>query len=200
MKPNAHRDEKQGGTIMRALIVYESLYGNTHIVANSIADGLREGYEVTVVPVTGATINLVTNADLLVVGGPTHLHGMSSTSSRKMAADAASKPGSGLTLEPDSVGPGLRNWLHEIGHGHGAAAAAFDTRLDGPAVFTGRASLGISHRLRRHGYRLVLAPESFLISKQSALIEGEAIRARTWGAALAVASGAVSHAPRAETQ
>jgi hypothetical protein len=110
-----------------------------------------------------------------------------------MAADAASKQGSGLTLEPDSVGPGLRDWLHEIGHGHGAPAAAFDTRLDGPAVFTGRASLRISHR-PRHGYRIVLAPESFLISKQSTLIEGDAIRARGWGTVLA-AAGAVSGVP-----
>jgi len=92
---------------MRALIAYESLYGNTHIVANHIADGLRDGYEVTVLPVTEETIEMVNEADLLVVGGPTHIHGMSTNRSRQAAADAASKPGSGLTLEPDSVGPGL---------------------------------------------------------------------------------------------
>jgi flavodoxin len=28
---------------MQALIVYESMYGHTHLVANCVADGLREG-------------------------------------------------------------------------------------------------------------------------------------------------------------
>jgi hypothetical protein len=183
---------------MRALIAYESLYGNTHIVANHIADGLRDGYEVTVFPVSEVTIEMLNEADLLVVGGPTHIHGMSTNRSRQAAADAASKPGSGLTLEPDSVGPGLRDWLQEISHGHGAPAAAFDTRLDGPQFFTGRASLGISHRLRRQGYHLVLDPESFLVSKQNALIDGETIRARDWGTALTAASAAQAGAGDAQ--
>ena len=178
---------------MRALIVYESLYGNTHIIANSIAEGLRDkACDVTVVPVNRATAELVREADLLVVGGPTHLRGMSGSSSRRMGVDAARKPGSGLILEPVALGPGLREWLHGIGPraGH-AAAAAFDTRLDGPVVFTGRASSGIAHRLLGNGYRLVVSPESFLISKQSVLVGSEANRARAWGAALAFAAAAV---------
>jgi flavodoxin len=37
---------------MRALVVYESMYGNTHIVANCIAEGLRDkACDVTVMPV-----------------------------------------------------------------------------------------------------------------------------------------------------
>jgi menaquinone-dependent protoporphyrinogen IX oxidase len=32
---------------MRALVVYESMYGNTHGIAGNIADGLRSNYEVT---------------------------------------------------------------------------------------------------------------------------------------------------------
>jgi Flavodoxin len=175
--------------IMRALIVYESLYGNTHIIANSIAEGMRDkACDVTVVPVNRATAELVRGTDLLVVGGPTHMHGMSSNSSRRMAGDAARKPGSGLTLEPVALAPGLREWLHGIGPGHDLAAAAFDTRFEGPAVFTGRASSGIAHRLLRHGYRLVVSPESFLISKQNALIRTEANRAKAWGAALVFAA------------
>jgi len=54
---------------MRALVVYESMYGNTHVVASNIADGLRADYEVTLVPVAEATPALVAGADLLVVGG-----------------------------------------------------------------------------------------------------------------------------------
>ena len=100
---------------MRALIVYESLYGNTHIIANSIAEGLREkACDVSIVPVTRATAEMARDTDLLIVGGPTHMHGMTSGSSRRMGAEAAGKPGSGLDLEPDAAGPGLREWLHGI--------------------------------------------------------------------------------------
>ena len=135
---------------MRALVVYESMYGNTHVVASNIADGLRATHEVTLVPVAEATEDLVAEADLLVVGGPTHMHGLSSPASRRMAAQAAAKPASGLSLDPDACGPGLRDWLKGLGPGIGpgissahALAAAFDTRLNGVAAFTGHASRGI---------------------------------------------------------
>ena len=177
---------------MRALIVYESLYGNTHIVANCAAEGLRDkAFEVTVVPVGRATAEMAGDTDLIVVGGPTHMHGMTSSSSRRMGAEVAAKPGSGLTLEPEAVDPGLRKWLHGIGPAQGVPAAAFDTRLEGAAMLTGRASTGIAHRLRRHGCRLVVPAESFLVSKKNALLDGEADRARAWGAALAFAASAV---------
>ena len=39
---------------MRALVVYESMYGNTQVIAGNIADGLRGDYEVTLVPVAEA--------------------------------------------------------------------------------------------------------------------------------------------------
>ena len=61
---------------MRALVVYESMYGNTHVIASNIEDGLRATHEVTLVPVTAATAELVSHADLLVVGAPTHMHGL----------------------------------------------------------------------------------------------------------------------------
>jgi menaquinone-dependent protoporphyrinogen IX oxidase len=74
---------------MRALVVYESMYGNTREIASNIADGFRVGYEVTLVPVARATAELVAGADLLVVGAPTHRHGLSSAASRQQAAQAA---------------------------------------------------------------------------------------------------------------
>jgi hypothetical protein len=170
---------------MRALVVYESMYGNTHVIASNIEDGLRATHEVILVPVTAATRELLSQADLLVVGGPTHMHGLSSAGSRLMAAQAASKEASGLTLDPDASGPGLREWLKSMGDGQ-ALAAAFDTRINGVPVATGRASRGISRLLKRHGYRIVAAPESFLVGKQNTLLDGEASRARRWGAALGV--------------
>lgn len=168
---------------MRALVVYESMYGNTHAVAINVAAGLAATHEVTLVPVTRATRELVAAADLLVVGGPTHMHGMSSAASRRMAVETAGKQGSGLTMDPDADGPGVRGWLAGIGPGHGLAAA-FDTRFSGMAAVTGRASRGIFGLLKRHGYRMLAGPESFLVSKQPALADGEAARARAWGAML----------------
>jgi len=53
---------------MRVLVVYESMYGNTHVVASNIADGLRATHEVTLVPVADATADLIGQADLLVDG------------------------------------------------------------------------------------------------------------------------------------
>jgi hypothetical protein len=172
---------------MRALVVYESMYGNTHVVASNIADGLRTTHEVTLVPVSEATPELLAGADLLVAGAPTHMHGMPSASTRRMAAQAAAKQGSGLTLDPGARGLGIRDWLKDVAGEH-TLAASFDTRLNGVPAFTGRASRPIGRLLKRHGCRLVAAPASFLVSQQNMLLDGEAARARRWGMTL----GAVS--------
>jgi Flavodoxin domain len=173
---------------MRALVVYESMYGNTHLIADNVADGLRGTYAVTVVPVAAATADLAVGADLLIVGAPTHMHGMSTASSRQAARKAAAKPESGLTLDPDAGGPALRDWLSRLSDGHGLAAA-FDTRLAGVPMLTGRASRGISRLLTRYGYRLVAPPESFVVTRLNTLADGESSRARRWGEALAAAVG-----------
>jgi menaquinone-dependent protoporphyrinogen IX oxidase len=169
---------------MRALVIYESMYGNTHVVAGNIADGLRGTYEVMVVPVASATADLVAGADLLVVGGPTHMHGLSTASSRQAARKAAAKPESELTLDPYAGGMALRDWLSDLARGH-AQAAAFDTRLAGAPMLTGRASRGISRLLKRDGYCLIAPPESFVVTKVNTLAAGEASRSRRWGEALA---------------
>ena len=66
-----------------------------------------------------------------------------------------------------------------------AGAAAFDTRIDAPALVTGRASRGIEKRLVKLGYDLVADPESFLVDKQNNLLPGEADRAVRWATELA---------------
>lgn len=70
---------------MRAVVVYESMYGNTHQVAEAIGDGLRTALDVSVVAVGRVNPALLDGADLVVVGGPTHMHAMSRASSRKAA-------------------------------------------------------------------------------------------------------------------
>jgi hypothetical protein len=134
-----------------------------------------------------ATPELLAGADLLVAGAPTHMHGMSSASTRRIAAQAAAKEGNGLALDPGARGPGMRDWLKDIAGGR-TLAAAFDTRLSGVPAFTGRASHPIGRLLKRHGYRLIAASASFMVSQQNTLLEGEAARARQWGMTL----GAVS--------
>ena len=169
---------------MRAVVVYESMYGNTHLVADAIGTGLGTAYQVDVVSVDGADQQLLERADLIVVGGPTHAHGMSHTRTREAAVADAHKPDSELALDPDAEGAGLRDWFAVMPRLH-AKAAAFDTRIDMPAVLTGRASKGIGRRLRQHGLELVAEPESFLVTKESRLEPNEATRAQEWGKQLA---------------
>jgi len=171
---------------MRAVVVYESMYGNTHVVATAIGRGLTPIGEVDVVPVEQATAELLATADLLVVGGPTHGHSMTRESTREAAVRDAQKPDSTLTLDPDAEGEGLREWFDELGT-LACAAAAFDTRFDMAATLTGRASKGIKKRLEHHGLRLLTPPESFFVQKGNTLEDGETARAETWGAQLATA-------------
>ena len=120
-------------------------------------------------------------AGLIVAGAPTHLHGMPTIGSRRRAAETARKPGSGLTMDPDADGPSLRAWLEAL-DAEGVLAAAFDTRLSGMPALTGRASRRIARLLTRRGCRVLLEPESFLVSGQNKLLDGEAVRACAWGA------------------
>jgi flavodoxin len=177
---------------MRAVVVYESMYGNTRAVAEAVADGLRPVLDVVVVPVGRADPAIVEGAGLLVVGGPTHVHGMTRRRSREMAAEVARKPGSTVVLEEGAGGPGVREWMASLGHVN-VYAAAFDTRAHGPKAFTGQASKGISRELGRHSAHLLTGPESFLVTKENSLEEGEEQRARRWGEQLAadVAAGTV---------
>jgi Flavodoxin len=170
--------------VMKAVVVYESMYGNTHLIAQAIGEGLRESAEVAVVPVHEAEAAIATGADLLVVGGPTHVHSMSRPRTRAAAVDAAKKPESGLTVEPDSDGPGIRELFESLGT-LDMRAAAFDTRIDAPAALTGRASKAIARKLRQHRCTLIADPQSFLVTKQSHLEPDEAARAKQWGANLA---------------
>jgi hypothetical protein len=166
---------------MRALVVYESMYGNTHRIAEAIARGLRSAYAVQVVSVGGARYEHVGRYDLIVAGGPTHAHGMSRPDTREAAITAPQAKAGQLKVEPDAGGVSLRVWLDTLGLG-GGHAAAFDTRLQGYAFVTGRASKGIAAMLRQHGFELVVEPISFLVDRHDHLLPGEEERAERWGA------------------
>jgi len=125
----------------------------------------------------------VESADLLIVGGPTHMHGLSTSLSRRMPAQAGDEED--VPVEPGAAeGPGLRGWLSER-RGEGRQAASFDTRLDRSAAMAGAAARGIARRLRRRGYTVIVDPESFFVEDaEGPLAEGELERARDWGRAL----------------
>jgi flavodoxin len=170
---------------MRTLVVYESMFGNTHAIADSIADGLRPAGEVRVIPVTEAGSEHIAWAELVIAGGPTHVHGMTRDLTRDMARGMAAKADAKVTLDPAAAGSGIREWLDDLDSGRGRLAAAFDTRAQGAPFLTGRASIGISHGLRARGFKLVAEPESFLIDGEGHLVAGERDRARMWAAKLA---------------
>lgn len=168
---------------MHAIVVYESMYGNTRHVAEAIARGIDDSETARVVPVSMAEAVSLADFDLVVVGGPTHVHGMSRASTRHTADDAATASAGDLVMEPDSTSEGVREWLASLSNMTGRAAA-FDTRLDAAPLLTGRASKGIGKMLRAAGFQLVVQPESFLVDKATHLLAGEEQRAEAWGAGL----------------
>ena len=85
---------------MRALVVYESMFGNTQTIADAIAGGLAQRMRVDAVEVGSAPATLDDDVTLLVVGGPTHAFGMSRPRTRQ---DAATQTPDGLV----STGIGL---------------------------------------------------------------------------------------------
>jgi Flavodoxin domain len=166
---------------MRAVIVYESMFGATKKVAEAIAEGLADGAEVSVVPVTSAGAHTLDGADLVVVAGPTHTHGMSRPGTRKMAGKRAGKPERGGVGTGRGQRPGSAR-MARVARPAGGRRRRFRYPAAGIPAFTGRASKSIGRHLARHGARIAAPPESFLVEGLTgALAEGELERARAWG-------------------
>ena len=157
---------------MRAVVAYESWFGNTGALAEAVADELRVDHEVTLVSVDEPPPSL-DGVDLVVVGAPTHVHGLSSRLSRRAALDQK-----GEEREP---GQGARGWLAELPPGEGRRAAAFDTRINKPVVLVGSAARTLVRRLARKGFELAAPAESFFVhDSEGPLEDGELERARAW--------------------
>jgi hypothetical protein len=172
---------------MRALLVYESMFGNTRAVALAIAEGIGQVMAVDAVEVAEAPRTIPPEVDLLVVGGPTHGHGMTKPATR---ADAANRAGSRLV----SHGTGIREWLEGLTPApREVAAATFDTRIKGPEFLWGSAAKGARKLLEAAGFR-VMPPKSFLVGGPMGelfdrLGDEELEKARAWGRELATAVG-----------
>src|SRR5262245_25608365 len=145
--------------VMEALVAFESIYRNTRAVAEAVAEGLGRLGDVTVRSHDQLDAAELAAADVVVVGAPTHMHGLPTSLSRKMAAQGAEEED--VALDPSAAAePGIRRRLSECS-GDGRLGAAFDTRIDKHPALTGSAARGIARRLRRRGFRLAVEPESF---------------------------------------
>jgi flavodoxin len=164
----------------RALVVYESMFGNSEQVALAVAAGLREVLPVDVTEVSEPPAALGDYA-LLVLGGPTHAFSMSRTTTRRDAREQGATHG--------SVGSGLREWLAGLPpQGHAGWFATFDTRVTKVRHVPGSAARSAARAARRHGLRELVDPESFyVVDVDGPLADGELDRARRWGRRLGAA-------------
>jgi hypothetical protein len=162
---------------MKALVVYESVWGNTAAVARAVAEGIGPGAQA--LSTAQATDELVREADLIVAGSP--VFGFS-LPTEKMRDGIRANPQGGPP--PDLSHPSLRSWLDALLGGHGRAAA-FETRI----WWSPRGATGtILRKLKAAGYHPLGEPHRFIVTdKFGPLREGELERARAWGAELALA-------------
>ncbi|WP_037056451.1 flavodoxin family protein [Pseudonocardia asaccharolytica] len=164
---------------MRALVVFESYFGNTKRIAEAVAEGLSARLTVDIDEVTDAPPTVGADVDLVVVGGPTHAFGLTRPTTR---ADAVRQAGGTET----ATGIGLREWLDKLPAARpGTAAACFDTRVSRPRV-PGSAARRARSRLREHGFTALDPATTFWVrGTPGPLVDGELERAREWGVLLA---------------
>lgn len=165
---------------MKALVIYESMFGNTARIAQAVADSLAsEGIETTLMQAAEAGTRAVDGMDLLVVGAPTHGLTLSTPSSRTGARAR------GAAVAPEALG--VREWL--ASSGATAMIAAFDTRSNRMRHWPGSAARKIARTLRGRGMHQVARPASFyVLGTVGPLVDGEIDRARGWGTSVARAS------------
>lgn len=168
---------------MKALVVYESLYGNTRQIADAIAEGLRTSVEAGTVLAGDAKVNAIDDVDLVVVGAPTHAWSLSRRRTRESAAlDVEKRSGH---IRAAAVDVGVREWLRSVKAQPGCRSAAFDTRLDKPRFITGSAVRAIERGLSAAGFSIFDRARSFRVTGSTGpLAVGELERARQWGEAM----------------
>ncbi len=152
---------------MKALIIYDSVFGNTEEVARSIGSAL--GADVPVINVRKATADQLKELDLLVVGSPTR----SFSTTPEMLQFLQSIPSEGLK---------------------GLKTAAFDTRIDVkdvPFFFRGIVNKGgyaaplIAKFLEEKGAIALVPPQAFFVKdREGPMKTGELERAAEWAKSL----------------
>jgi len=153
--------------MMKVLIVYDSVFGNTEKIAQVIGNAMGSQAEVNILRVGNVKQENLRGLDVLIVGSPTR----------------AFKP----TKEIINFLNGFpKNGLK------GVKVAAFDTRFTMSAIeesrilpffvrLFGYADKPISDRLKKKGGELALPPEGFFVEGvEGPLKEGELKRAADW--------------------
>jgi hypothetical protein len=166
---------------MNALVVYESIWGNTAAVARAIAEGIGDGARV--LSTAEATPDTLSGCDLLVVGSP--LLGFSVPNDRMIDGIRSNPTHAGH--HTDTSQPPMSAWLETVPAGT-ARLATFETRI---WWSPGSAAKGIAKALAPRGYRPIDDKgERFLVKgSYGPLKDGELERAREWGARLAGSAG-----------
>lgn len=146
---------------MNTLVVYFSKFGNTQKLAEVIAERLSSNGDVRTISSDNLTVEDLKNADLVVMGSPTH----------------------NMNL-PKSVKPVFEKLPKRILSG--TQVAAFDTSYKMSGLlnqFT--ASKRLIKKLRKLGGRPVLSPEIFhVMEREGPLYEGEIERAQAWAGSI----------------
>lgn len=162
---------------MSALVVYETMFGNTRSIAEAIAHGLREVGQVTVTDVATAPRRLDPDLTLLAVGAPTHAFSMSRPATRRSAVTAGA--------HPLDVGQGIREWLDRVNPGPGRpVVVTFDTRVNVP-LLPGSAARAAARALRRLDLTVLDSRTFWVTAQEGPLRDGEIERATAWGRELA---------------
>jgi hypothetical protein len=168
--------------VTRALVVYESVFGDARAIADAILAGLSRHLPAGVVAAADAPAEVGADVALLVVGGPNHAFGMPRPLTRKSAVTQY-----GADIPDTQVG--LHEWLESARlTGSGTLAAAFDTRgADHPLISKlDHAARTEEKLLTRLGATVVAPAEHFFVADvKGPLAEGEEDRARSWGETLA---------------
>ncbi len=169
---------------MKAVVVYESHWGNTAAVAHAVAEGIGPGAQA--LSTAQASAAVVSAADLIVAGAPVLGFSLPTDS---MLKGLTANPG-GHPTPPDLSHPSMRTWLDALPRGIAgstgrptARSAAFETRI---SWSPGGATTTIERELDSAGYRPIAKAARFIVSgKYGPLRAGELERARLWGAELA---------------
>lgn len=161
---------------MKAIVVYESYWGNTAAVARAIAEGIGPGARA--MSTAEAKGEAIAGVDLIVAGSPIIAFSLPTDKAR---AEMAAKPGKAPS-PPDLSHPSMRSWLGSLPPGRGKAAA-FET---GFKLSPSGAAGAILKLLKGLGYVPLAKKARFLVKgSYGPLREGEIDRAKAWGAELA---------------
>lgn len=166
---------------MKAIVVYESYWGNTAAVARAIAEGLGSG--VRAMSTAEAAGDVVEGVGLIVAGSPIIAFRLPTEKTR---SDMAAKSDKKAPAPPDMSHPSMRSWIEGLPKGSGRAAA-FET---GFKLSPGGAAGTTLKMLEAKGFGPAAKKQRFLVKgSYGPMKEGELERAKAWGAELAKAIG-----------